>query len=124
MLLRTSRHEALTTRTSRAWQFFTLANFCSTIGTFLWFYFNDITKTQPYPSWADPFYLCYYPFMMLGLLLAAPRIETREERVKLALDGGIVMLGSGMLLWYFVLQPIICAKRSNLICPPSIKKNI
>jgi diguanylate cyclase (GGDEF)-like protein/PAS domain S-box-containing protein len=106
MLWRTSSNENLPFRSSRAWRLFTVAFFCSTAGGVLWFYLNVIAKTQPYPSLADLFYLCYYPLMFWGLLLAAPKLQTGEERVRLSLDAAIVLLGSGMLLWYFLLQPI------------------
>jgi PAS domain S-box-containing protein len=106
MLLRTSRNEALSPRTKRAWQLFAIAYLSSTIASVLWVYFELITETAPFPSWADPFYLAFYPLMLAGLLFVAPKIETNEDRAKLVLDGGIVTLGGGMLLWYFILHPI------------------
>jgi diguanylate cyclase (GGDEF)-like protein/PAS domain S-box-containing protein len=106
MLWRTSTNENLSPRSRRAWRLFAVATFCSVAGGGLWLYFNVITETQPYPSWADPLYLCYYPLMFWGLLLAAPKTQTGEERARLGLDTAIVLLGGGMLLWYFLLQPI------------------
>jgi diguanylate cyclase (GGDEF)-like protein/PAS domain S-box-containing protein len=106
LVFRTARHPSLEVRTKKAWGFFAVAYFSYTFASGLWGYFEVITETQPFPSWADPFYLAFYPLMFVGLLLAAPRFRTHEERVKLALDAGIVTLGSGMLLWYFLLQPL------------------
>lgn len=106
ILLRTSRHSELSTRTQCAWMMIAFAHLCGTIGNTLWGYFEVITETQPFPSWADPFYLLYYPFMLWGFLLLAPKFETWRERIRLTLDAGIVTIGGGMLLWYFILEPI------------------
>jgi hypothetical protein len=106
MALRVSRHRAVPLETRRAWRLFALAHLSYAAGSVLWGYFELITKTKPFPSWADAAYLSYYPLMLAGLLLLVPKQKTMEERAKLALDAGIVTLGGGMLIWYFLLQPI------------------
>src|SRR5258706_3417362 len=106
MALRVSRHPGLPLRVRRAWRLFALAYLIYTAGTALWGYFEIVTKTKPFPSWADAAYLSYYPLMLSGLLLFVARLETFEERVKVALDTAIVTLGGGMLVWYFLLRPI------------------
>lgn len=113
MVVRACKHPLLPGRTKKAWKFFALAYLCNTIASALWEYFEVITKTQPFPSWADPFYLVFYVLMFIGLLLAAPEIKTFEEGLKLGLDAGIVTLGSGMLLWYYLLQPIAQAEADS-----------
>ena len=106
MALRVSRHRALPLRTRRAWRLLALAHLFYMAGSVLWAYFELVTHTKPFPSWADAAYLSYYPLMLAGLLLLVSKLQTLEERAKLALDAGIVTLGGGMLIWYFLLQPI------------------
>jgi PAS domain S-box-containing protein len=106
MALRVSRHRALPVRTRRAWRLLALAHLFYMAGSVLWAYFELFTHTKPFPSWADAAYLSYYPLMLSGLLLLVSKLQTLEERAKLALDAGIVTLGGGMLIWYFLLQPI------------------
>ena len=113
MILRTSRHSEHSTRARRAWLLIAFSYLGGTIGNALWGYFEIITKTQPFPSWADPFYLSYYIFMFWGLMMLAPEFQNRSERAKLTLDAGIVTLGGGMLIWYFILEPIAKAGTEN-----------
>jgi diguanylate cyclase (GGDEF)-like protein/PAS domain S-box-containing protein len=113
LITRASKHPLLPERTKKAWTFFACAYLFYTIASVLWGYFEVITKTQPFPSWADPFYLSFYGLMLIGLLLLTPRFETFEERLKLLLDAGIVTVGSGMLLWYYLLQPIAAAGKGD-----------
>jgi PAS domain S-box-containing protein len=53
--------------------------------------------------------------MLSGLLLLVSKRQTLEERAKVALDAGIVTLGGGMLIWYFLLQPIAQAATGDRI---------
>lgn len=106
VMLRVAKHPALPARTRRGWFFIALAYLFALVGNVLWAYFEMVMKETPFPSWADAFYLIYYPLMLPGLLLLAPRLQTLEERAKLILDAGIVTLGGGMLIWFFILEPI------------------
>ena len=106
LALKTSRNLALSVKIRRAWLVAALANLGSTTGAVLWAYFELFAHTAPFPSWADPAYLSFYPLMFCALLLLAPKLPTVEERLKLALDAGIVTLGGAMVLWYFILSPL------------------
>jgi signal transduction histidine kinase/DNA-binding response OmpR family regulator/HPt (histidine-containing phosphotransfer) domain-containing protein len=109
MTFKASRNSSLKPRTRRAWQFCSFAYFIYFGGIVLWSYFELVTHTEPFPSWADAAYLSYYPLMFCGLLLFASKLRLSKERLKLTLDAGIVMLGGGMLIWYLLLNPIIKA---------------
>lgn len=113
LVTKASKHPRLPDSTKKAWTFFACAYLFYTIASALWGYFEVITKTQPFPSWADPFYFSFYALMLIGLLLVTPRFETFEEKLKLLLDAGIVTVGSGMLLWYYLLQPIAAAGKGD-----------
>lgn len=60
---------------------------------------------SPYPSLADPFYLAFYPLLLLALLGVPVAASTRAKLVKTMLDGATIVVGGGAVVWYFVLGP-------------------
>lgn len=103
---RASRHPSLSSRTRWAWLLISLACLAYTVGSILWLYFENILGEQPFPSWADVWYLAFYPLMMAGLLLLVEKMRSAEERLNFFLDSGVILVGGGMVLWYFLLRPI------------------
>lgn len=59
----------------------------------------------PYPSLADPFYLVFYPLMLLALLRVPVGSLSPAKLVKTMLDGATIVVGGGAVVWYFVLGP-------------------
>ncbi len=112
---RASRHLALDPRTRRAWKLIALGQIAIWLGDILWFYLEGVLDVQPYPSLADVCYLSLYPLTFLGLLCFPGRQQSREERLKFLLDALIVMLGSGMVVWYLVLRPTALQSQSDLL---------
>jgi hypothetical protein len=45
----------------------------------------------PFPSWADAVYLCAYPVLLLGILLLPGRRLPVASRVRILLDGLVIM---------------------------------
>ncbi|HEY7126822.1 MAG TPA: hypothetical protein VH540_22985 [Ktedonobacterales bacterium] len=94
-------------RVRRAWMFIALALIFNLVAEAIYGYYVLVQNLEaPTPSWADLFYLLFYPFMAIGagLLPAAP--ISGAQRLKLGLDTLIV---SGALLsisWFFVLGPL------------------
>ncbi len=103
---RVSTLDTLSNRTRWAWRFVSLGMMSFVVGSILWTYFENYLGEQPFPSWADAGYLAYYPLMLAGLLLMVEKMRNREERINFSLDASIVMIGGGMVLWYFLLRPI------------------
>jgi diguanylate cyclase (GGDEF)-like protein/PAS domain S-box-containing protein len=103
---RASMFDTLTDRTRWAWRFVSFGMMAFVVGQILWIYFENYLGEQPFPSWADVGYLAYYPLMLAGLLLMVEKMRTREERINFSLDASIVMIGGGMVIWYFLLRPI------------------
>ncbi len=58
---------------------------------------------SPYPSLADPFYLAFYPLLLLALLT----VTTRTKLLKPTLDGATIVVGGGAVVWYLVLGPTV-----------------
>ena len=60
----------------------------------------------PFPSLADVFYLLYYLVFATGLLILPTGPLSREERLKTALDMGVVTLSTALLLLNFLVAPM------------------
>ena len=79
-----------------------LANFC---GDLLWFQYEVILETSPFPSWANAGYLGFYPLIMIGLLSFPYSPISRADQQRLYIDVFIILVASWMGIWYFILGP-------------------
>ena len=69
---------------------------------------NDVVLDHPrFPSFADAFFLAFYPLLLLAISRAPRAGETRSGLVRVSLDSALVVLGGGTAIWYFVLGPTI-----------------
>ncbi len=94
----------------RAWMFIALALTFNLIAEAIYGYYVLVLHQEaPTPSWADPFYLLFYPFMAIGasLLPAAP--ISGAQRLKLGLDTLIVAGALLSISWFFVIGPLYFA---------------
>lgn len=103
---RTSRHPNISSRAAFGWFFIALANISFSLGSILWLYYENILGEQPFPSLADAGYLPFYPLMLAGLLLLVEKMRSAEERLNFSLDASVIVIGGGMVVWYFLLGPI------------------
>ncbi len=90
------------------------ANLSNALAETLWFYYESVLHTDPFPSLADFFYLLYYPLMLMGLLRFPSAPLARRERLILWLDLGILMVAGSMVSWYFILAPLSLTVEQNL----------
>jgi len=104
---RTSRSRELDDRTRRAWLICGLAFFCYWVGDFVFTLEENLGHPAPFPSWADAAYLVFYVVLLWGVLAFPTAPQTRNDRTKLWLDTGIVVLGAFMVLWYFAIGPTV-----------------
>ncbi len=114
LALRAGRQETLDRRTARAWRIIGVSFFLYWLGDAIWALEENL-GSAPFPSIADVAYIAFYPMLLWGIFAfpTAPRNAT--ERTKLWLDGGTVVVGSAMILWYFSLGPTAQASGSNLL---------
>lgn len=85
------------------------------VGQMIWTFYEQVLRmAAPTPSWADVAFLSAYPFCMLAILLLPARPMPRVERLRVALDGLMVMIGVATFSWYFVLGPSL-AQSSNTL---------
>ncbi len=84
------------------------------VGQAIWTYYQEILHQPPFPSWADAGYLAAYPFLCAGLLLLPRRPLPSAVRLRVLLDGVMMMTGVVAFSWYFVLGPTILQGSESL----------
>ena len=72
----------------------------------IWFVQETLSGLSPFPSWADLFYLLFYPLLIAGVACMPYAPVTRVRRIALWLDLGIVFCVGLMFFWFFLLEPI------------------
>jgi diguanylate cyclase (GGDEF)-like protein len=112
---RAAAHHALDRRTRRAWILIGLAFFSWWCGDVVWFWFESIRLVQPFPSWADAGYLCFYLLLLWGILSMPGAPRAALDRTKVWLDAGIVVLGGTMAIWYLVINPTVRGHQAHLL---------
>lgn len=83
--------------TRLAWGLLGLGLLANFFGDLLWFYYEIILQSEPFPSWADLGYLAFYPLMMLALLKFPYSPVSRSDQQRLYLDSAIVLMASWMV---------------------------
>lgn len=126
---RTALHPALPPRLRWGWRVLTLAMLCYSIANaVLWPYYELVQEQQPYPSWTHDGYASNYPYALYGFILFTVHPsalfglilvteideKSRATWLKFCLDIGIVLVGVGAQVWYFLMRPIAEAYRYNL----------
>ena len=94
----------------RAWLLIGLAFAAFGLGDVAWAYMDAAPGGSPFPSIADVGYLAFYPLLLIGLLVL-PR-ERPKTPVGTVLDLAIVVVGSGTVVWWLVLEPVAAASSS------------
>jgi diguanylate cyclase (GGDEF)-like protein/PAS domain S-box-containing protein len=69
--------------------------------------YQTLQGSVPSPSLADLFYLAFYPFIVAGLLQFPKAVATRTEALGFALDAVAVLFGSGMVIAYVLIIPVL-----------------
>src|SRR5215211_897381 len=78
------------------------------LGQMLFTYYEWVLRQPPpLPSLADVGYLSVYPFLLLGILLLPARPVPAASRMRIALDGLMIMTAAVTFSWYFVLGPVM-----------------
>jgi signal transduction histidine kinase len=93
---------------NRAWRHIALAAAASLAGNLL-FCAYDLAGIAPFPSWADLAYLLSYPLLLWGVRTFPTARAAYHNRATFWLDVGTILVGGGMVVWYFVIEPSIQA---------------
>ncbi|MFN8381648.1 MAG: ATP-binding protein [Anaerolineales bacterium] len=92
-------------RLRRAWFFLGFAVAAQLLADSTWMYLEIFLGEPPFPSFADVFYLTYYPFALIGLLTLPGAHLRSEQRLRVVLDLAIVMVAMWMVAWFFIISP-------------------
>lgn len=96
-----------TRRAAAAWALIGLSMVVYAVGDALFAWFEIGLETVPFPSLADVAYTAYYPILVAALLSFPTTPIGRSERLRLAIDSAIVMVGGGMVVWQSVFRPAL-----------------
>jgi signal transduction histidine kinase len=87
------------------WRLMALALSAETLGDVIQAVYDVGLRHSPFPSLADPFYLAFYPLLLLALVLVPVAAATPTKLQKTMLDGATIVIGGSAVVWYFVLGP-------------------
>jgi signal transduction histidine kinase len=92
---------------ARAWWILSVALLSYAVARTLWSIEDQVfyPNHAPFPSYPDPFFMLQYPFYFLAVILI-PSGQPLGSRVKLILDGLLLMGSTTALAWYFLLAPL------------------
>ncbi|HCB12521.1 MAG TPA: hypothetical protein DEP36_02965, partial [Gammaproteobacteria bacterium] len=121
MWWRTAMHPALSRRARWGWRVLTAGALCNFIASCMtWSYVELVLQQQPFPSstdsndidfdWLIPSTLVLFivcPLLIYGFTLLTEALKSHAELFKFFLDTGIVLVGLGTPVWYFLVRPIV-----------------
>jgi diguanylate cyclase (GGDEF)-like protein/PAS domain S-box-containing protein len=76
--------------------------------------YQIVLGSVPSPSWADVFFLAFYPLIVAGLLQFPRAVTTRAEALGFVLDAVAVLFGSGMLIAFIIIVPMLEHARGDV----------
>jgi PAS domain S-box-containing protein len=92
-----------------AWTILALSRLSFTIGDIAWGIIESVMHQSPFPSLADAGYLAFYPLFALGILLLPKEPLNLNEKFKILLDTGIIMIASAIIFWILLIAPTIAS---------------
>lgn len=86
------------------WRLIGVGLLLNAVGEALWYFYEFVLDTEPFPSLADAFYLGAYPPLAAGLICLMKTHSTANNRAAL-IDAAIVSVAVGLLTWVLVMSP-------------------
>jgi diguanylate cyclase (GGDEF)-like protein/PAS domain S-box-containing protein len=103
-LLFHAARRAGTKRASVAWATLAIATVVYAVGDGLFAWFELALGVVSFPSPADLAYVAYYPIIVAALLSLPSHRMSRPERLRMAIDSAIIVVGGGMIIWELILR--------------------
>lgn len=97
----------------QTWLLIGLASLCNCLAEILWYYYTR-KGIDPFPSLADVFYLLFYPLLLAGVLSLPYLPSKNQHRMMIWLDMSIVMVVGGMLIWTYILGPVVTQSEAGV----------
>ena len=91
-------------RTQTAWAILTIAVITSVIGNILWGILV-LTNQNPSNTFADIFYLMFFPIFLLGILILPSSYSTSRQKFKRYFDIFIILFSISLALGIFLIMP-------------------
>ncbi|MEP7177115.1 MAG: EAL domain-containing protein, partial [Gemmatimonadales bacterium] len=110
-----SRHTILDPRVRRALRLLALGAGMVFIGNAISAWYVVALKQNPPVSWADPFYLSDSLLALTALMAFPLARRTRVESWKFGLDAAMVLVGGGVVIWYFSIRPTAASEESSVV---------
>jgi len=112
---RASRSTVLDDGVRRALRFFALAALAVLVGNCISVWYLVVRDVKPPLTWADLFYLSDLVLIILAFLSFPLSRRIRLERLKLALDATMVLIGAGVLIWLFAIRPTVAGHGDSFV---------
>jgi diguanylate cyclase len=97
-----------------AWRLLGAGLACFWVGDVLFFVYQNVVGSSPFPSLADAGYLAYYPLIFAGLLCLPSLPASRLRRVSVSLGCSTVVTGGAVVILYFFLLPTVQSSHDDL----------
>jgi diguanylate cyclase (GGDEF)-like protein/PAS domain S-box-containing protein len=110
-----SRNQVLDSGVRRALRFLAAGGLMVFIGNAISAWYVLALHSNPPVSWADPFYLTDSLLTLAALLTFPLARRTRLERWKFLLDAAMVLVGGGVVIWYFSVRPTAASQESSVV---------
>ncbi|MGN6393482.1 MAG: putative bifunctional diguanylate cyclase/phosphodiesterase [Gemmatimonadales bacterium] len=110
-----SRNQVLDSGVRRALRFLAAGGLMVFIGNAISAWYVLALHSNPPVSWADPFYLTDSLLTLAALLSFPLARRTRLERWKFLLDAAMVLVGGGVVIWYFSVRPTAASQESSVV---------
>lgn len=76
-------------------------------GDLIWAALELGSEAPPFPSWADAFYLLYYPAFFLGAMHLAYRRISHLGRWNMVLDLVTIVVAASLVFWNLLIAPVV-----------------
>lgn len=100
LALRRASH--LDRRGQRGWAILSLALSSYFLGNLGWIILENLLDRPALGTWADLFFLTFYPLAFAGLMYFIPAGTTASDRYALGLDAAITVVAFGTPFWHFI----------------------
>jgi diguanylate cyclase (GGDEF)-like protein/PAS domain S-box-containing protein len=102
---RAARRNHLNVKVRRGWRLISAGLLFYLVGIILQFVYESVLHIRPYPSFADPCYLSFYPLVLSGIM-QFPRVSAiRAVRNQRWLDAISLFIAATAVVWFVLLAP-------------------
>jgi len=101
-------------REGKVWFFFSLSFFMYFLGEVLWAFYDAILKVNPFPSFADIFYVGHKVFLITAFLIELKTIKSTLNKKQIAISA-LFTIGVAVAIFYLIIAPIASAADYDIL---------